>query len=66
MDQEKGFELGAEDYITKPASPNVIKARVDRILNQALYVEFLESLLHEEEIKQINQISPTTVKQCNC
>jgi PleD family two-component response regulator len=65
-DQEKGFELGADDYITKPASPNVIKARVDRILNQALYVEFLESLLHEEEIKQINQISPTTVKQCNC
>lgn len=30
-DQEKGFELGAEDYITKPDSPNIVQSRVDRI-----------------------------------
>jgi putative two-component system response regulator len=45
-DQEKGFELGAEDYISKPVHPGVVKARIGRILNTALYVEFLEKMLH--------------------
>lgn len=48
-DQERGFELGADDYITKPVSPNVVKARVGRILNLSLYIEFLESLLSEKD-----------------
>jgi putative two-component system response regulator len=28
MDEEKGFELGAVDYITKPISPSIVNARV--------------------------------------
>ena len=48
-DQEKGFELGADDYITKPVSPSVVKARVGRILSWSLYIEFLESLLFEKD-----------------
>src|SRR6185295_17018362 len=27
-DEEKGFEVGAVDYITKPVSPPILKARV--------------------------------------
>jgi two-component system response regulator VanR len=66
-DQEKGFELGAEDYITKPDSPNIVQSRVDRISREPFARErkTMESF-REEEIKQTNQISPTTVKQCNC
>jgi DNA-binding response OmpR family regulator len=48
-DQEKGFELGADDYITKPVSPSVVKVRVGRILSLSLYIEFLESLLFEKD-----------------
>ncbi|USD32269.1 MULTISPECIES: response regulator [Vibrio] len=28
MDEQKGFEIGAVDYITKPVSPPIVKARV--------------------------------------
>jgi putative two-component system response regulator len=44
-DQEKGFELGADDYISKPVSAGLVKARVARILNVRLYIEFLERML---------------------
>ena|GEM_PF-2196277 len=47
-DQEKGFELGADDYITKPVSLNVVKARIGRVFKLSFYIEFLESLLCEE------------------
>jgi len=32
-DQLKGFKLGAEDYVTKPFSPSVLMARINKILN---------------------------------
>ena len=35
MDEAKGFELGAVDYITKPVIPSILKARVETHL--ALY-----------------------------
>lgn len=40
-DEEKGFSLGAVDYITKPVSPAIVKARVKTHL----------SLVNSEEVK---------------
>lgn len=40
-DEEKGFSLGAVDYITKPVSPSIVKARVKTHL----------SLVDGEEVK---------------
>ncbi|TGL14446.1 HD domain-containing phosphohydrolase [Leptospira levettii] len=40
-DEEKGFKLGAVDYITKPVSPSIVKARVKTHL----------SLVDSEEVK---------------
>lgn len=42
MDETKGFELGAVDYITKPISPAVVRARVKTHL----------SLVQARELKQ--------------
>ncbi|HKL47746.1 MAG TPA: response regulator transcription factor [Candidatus Izemoplasmatales bacterium] len=33
-DQLKGFKLGADDYVTKPFSPGVLMARINKILKQ--------------------------------
>ncbi|MFP4478398.1 MAG: response regulator transcription factor [Candidatus Izemoplasmatales bacterium] len=41
-DQLKGFKLGADDYVTKPFSPSVLMARINKILNKD--VEDVESL----------------------
>lgn len=35
MDEVKGLELGAEDYITKPFSLMVLRARIDKVLKNA-------------------------------
>jgi len=34
VDQQTGFEVGAEDYITKPFSPRKLVDRINAILNQ--------------------------------
>jgi DNA-binding response OmpR family regulator len=33
-DQLKGFKLGADDYVTKPFSPSVLVARVNKLLSK--------------------------------
>jgi DNA-binding response OmpR family regulator len=33
-DQLKGFKLGADDYVTKPFSPSVLMARINKILKR--------------------------------
>ena len=33
-DQLKGFKLGADDYVTKPFSPSVLVARINKILSK--------------------------------
>jgi len=48
-DEEKGFQLGAVDYITKPFSPTVIKARVDTHLR-----------LHDQSISLMTKINERT------
>ena len=35
MDEVRGLELGAEDYITKPFSLMVLRARIDKALKNA-------------------------------
>lgn len=34
IDQLKGFKLGADDYVTKPFSPSVLVARINKILKK--------------------------------
>lgn len=40
-DQLKGFKLGADDYVTKPFSPSVLVARVNKLLKR-------DRVTHEE------------------
>jgi DNA-binding response OmpR family regulator len=40
-DQLKGFKLGADDYVTKPFSPSVLMARVNKLLKK-------DKKVHEE------------------
>lgn len=46
-DETKGFEVGAVDYITKPISPPVVKARVKNHLSLRTAHQKLESLSHK-------------------
>lgn len=34
-DQLKGFKLGADDYVTKPFSPSVLVARINKLLSKS-------------------------------
>ncbi len=53
-DELKGFELGAADYITKPMSPPIVKARVQThiALNQARNQLFHQNLLLESRVEE--------------
>lgn len=44
-DEARGFELGAVDYITKPVSPAIVKARVRTHLSLVRVEELLETRL---------------------
>jgi DNA-binding response OmpR family regulator len=35
VDQKTGFEVGADDYITKPFSPRKLVERINAILGQS-------------------------------
>lgn len=47
-DQEKGLNLGAEDYITKPFSPAIVRARVRTQLKLKKYRDHLEDLVADK------------------
>lgn len=53
-DEEKGFALGAVDYIRKPFSVPILKARVQNHLNLQRYREYLETIVDERtrELKE--------------
>ncbi|MDM8522700.1 adenylate/guanylate cyclase domain-containing protein [Desulfococcaceae bacterium HSG8] len=53
-DEAKGFELGAVDYITKPVSPSLVKARVRTHLSLRLIREALVS--EQEKLREKNQL----------
>jgi putative two-component system response regulator len=46
--EERGFKAGAVDYISKPVSPPVVKARVKIHIQNVLTVRFLEDLLSSQ------------------
>ena len=47
QDEARGLELGAVDYITKPFSPELVKARVRNQLELKLHRDNLEALIQE-------------------
>ena len=58
-DEEKGFELGAVDYITKPIRPRVVLARIKTHLQLKASADFLEdkaAFLENEVAKRAREI----------
>ncbi len=53
-DEMKGFSLGAVDYITKPISPPILKARVAAHMRLHQYQEHLEDLV-SQRTRQLEQ-----------
>ena len=52
-DEAQGLRLGAVDYITKPFSPSIVKARVRTHLELKKYHNHLEDLVKERNIELI-------------
>ena len=48
LNEERGLDAGAVDYITKPISPPIVKARVRIHIQNYLSVRFLENLLSSQ------------------
>ena len=49
--EEKGFNLGAVDYITKPFSMAVVKARVKTHVTLKTYYDLMRKLITEQSVK---------------
>jgi len=58
IDEEMGFELGAVDYITKPVSPPIVKARIRTHL--ALYDQ--SRVLEEKVQKRTEELNETRLE----
>jgi putative two-component system response regulator len=46
-DEVRGFNLGAVDYITKPMSPPIVKARARTHIKMGVMMKQLESMLNQ-------------------
>ncbi len=62
-EEEKGFLLGASDYIVKPFNPAVVRARIKTNIERKLAQEALEQKIEElekalDEIKTLRGIVP--------
>lgn len=55
-DEAKGLEIGAVDYITKPFSPAIVKARVRSHLELKKYQNHLERMV-EERTHELNRLN---------
>ena len=57
-DETKGLELGAEDYITKPVNPAILRARVKTHLRIKAMIDFLSiKTAHlERELEQSSEL----------
>ncbi len=55
QNEEKGLELGAVDYITKPISPSITKARIKTHLALHEQKQMLEIKVQEETEKRVKQ-----------
>lgn len=51
LDEKKGFEVGAVDYITKPIRPSVVLARVKTHLSLSNQKQHLEDLVKERTLE---------------
>lgn len=49
-DEEKGFNLGAVDYITKPVTPSIVKARVNTHVTLKQQRDLLESMAMHDQL----------------
>lgn len=49
VNEERGFDAGAVDYISKPISPPIVKARVKIHIQNYLSKRFLEKLLSDKD-----------------
>lgn len=49
VNEERGLEAGAVDYISKPISPPIVKARVKIHIQNYLSRQFLENLLANQD-----------------
>ena len=56
----RSLELGATDYIRKPFSHQIVKKRLENIVNARRYLETLKSELHNKETK-IHTIEDSTI-----
>jgi putative two-component system response regulator len=59
-DERRGLELGAEDYITKPISPPIVRARVRNHLNLKATADFLRdkaTFLEQEVARRTRQVT---------
>jgi len=48
--ESTGFEVGAVDYVVKPVVACIVKARIQRVLQTDMYIEYLEKSL--ENVKK--------------
>jgi putative two-component system response regulator len=48
--EELGFVAGAVDYQSKPINPGILKVRIARILDNTMYIEFLEVMLSQKDL----------------
>ena len=58
-DEQRGFELGAVDYISKPISPPVVRARVKTHLQLKASADFLKSqnqFLEQEVLRRTHEV----------
>ncbi|WP_448247130.1 response regulator [Thalassotalea agariperforans] len=68
IDETKGFELGASDYITKPISPPIVLARIKTHLNNKHVQDFLKdnNTFLEDEVtrrtKEVSAIQDVTIR----
>jgi putative two-component system response regulator len=55
--ENSAFEAGGADFISKPISPAIVKARVGRILNVKLYADFLEAVVvrRDQSLEQLRE-----------
>ncbi|MDD4734661.1 MAG: response regulator [Kiritimatiellae bacterium] len=72
-DETRGFELGAVDYITKPFSPAVVRARVQMQMELKKHRDHLEALaearaqqlIHAERLATLGSLSAGIVHEIN-
>ncbi|CAN2042663.1 putative cyclic di-GMP phosphodiesterase VC_1348 [Candidatus Magnetomoraceae bacterium gMMP-15] len=61
QDEAKGLELGAVDYLTKPISPSIVKARVRNHLELKQHQDHLEDIV-KERTREVELTQEVTIQ----